>query len=443
MRGPSSARASHMAVPPRTTVILFRVLIPLFFAVIPVALFAALSPSERASLEDQLKALDAQIAEQRGILDSRQRQSVSLERDIAILDAKIEQAKLSIKARDLSIQRLTSDIQGKDKTIGTLSAKIEREKESLGQLLRKTNELDSFSVAEFALAKGSLSDFFGDLDTFDQVKQGLKQSFEDLGQAKSDTEEAKQTLEEKKQEELELRKLQQLQKKKIETEEKEKQNILKISRGLEAEYQRALKAKEQSAAFIRSQLFELTGTVAIPFEKAYEYALEVQQKLGVRPAFLLGIIAEESNLGENIGTGNWRIDMHPTRDQPVFKQITAELGLNPDTMPVSKKAWYGWGGAMGPAQFIPSTWIIYKDKIANLTGSRPPNPWNARDAFIASGVLLKDNGAGKGTRAAERLAALRYLAGWTNATKAAYAFYGDDVMDLADMYQRQIDILNR
>ena len=41
----------------------------------------------------------------------------------------------------------------------------------------------------------------------------------------------------------------------------------------------------------------------------------------------------------------------------------------------------------------------------------------------------------------ERLAALRYLAGWANATKPAYAFYGNEVMDLADKWQKQIDIL--
>jgi hypothetical protein len=40
-----------------------------------------------------------------------------------------------------------------------------------------------------------------------------------------------------------------------------------------------------------------------------------------------------------------------------------------------------------------------------------------------------------------RLAALRYLAGWGNAKKPAYAFYGDDVMSFADEFQRDIDIL--
>jgi membrane-bound lytic murein transglycosylase B len=97
---------------------------------------------------------------------------------------------------------------------------------------------------------------------------------------------------------------------------------------------------------------------------------------------------------------------------------------------------------MGPAQFIPSTWVLYEDRIAGLTGNNPPNPWNPEDAFMAAAILLADNGATDHSYAAERLAALRYLAGWTNAKKPAYAFYGDDVMDLAAKYQQQIDIIN-
>jgi len=54
---------------------------------------------------------------------------------------------------------------------------------------------------------------------------------------------------------------------------------------------------------------------------------------------------------------------------------------------------------------------------------------------------MADNGADGGTYATERLAALRYFAGWSNASKAAYAFYGDDVMDIATRLQKQIDVL--
>ena len=122
--------------------------------------------------------------------------------------------------------------------------------------------------------------------------------------------------------------------------------------------------------------------------------------------------------------------------------ITSELGLDPNLMPVSKRTWYGYcGGAMGPAQFIPTTWQLYKNSISKITGINTPNPWDPKTAFIAAGLLLRDNGAIAGNYAAERKAALKYLAG-SNWNKSAYSFYGDDVMDLAAKYQEQIDIIS-
>ena len=398
--------------------------------------------NRRAELESQLAELQKEIDAQQQILQNKQRESVSLERDIAILNAKIDSAKLSIKARALVIENLNQDIGSKEKTINGLSAKIDRELASLADLLRKTRELDNFSIAEFALSGSDLSAFFEDLDAFQTIKASLAQSFDELRSTKITTEEEKGSLESKVKEENDLKKIQELEKKRIEQQEAEKKDILKISRGVESVYQKIIKDKEKSAAQIRAELFALRGSAAIPFEKAYEYATLVSQETGVRAALILGIIAEESNLGENVGTGNWKVDMKAPRDTVPFLDITSRLGLNPDAMPVSKKPWYGYGGAMGPAQFIPSTWILYEDRIATATGHNPPNPWLPEDAFMATGLLMADNGADKKTYAAERLAALRYLAGWTNANKSAYAFYGNDVMDLAAKYQRQIDILN-
>ncbi|MEK7147556.1 MAG: hypothetical protein AAB806_01605, partial [Patescibacteria group bacterium] len=385
--------------------------------------------SRRAELESQLAALQKEIDAQQQILKNKQRESVSLERDIAILNAKIDTAKLSIKARALVIANLNQEIDGKEKTIAGLSAKITRELASLADLLRKTRELDNFSLAEFVLSGNDLSAFFEDLDNFQTIKASLARSFEELRSVKTVTEDEKNSLEDKAKEETDLKKIQELEKKRIEQQEMEKKDILKISRGVETVYQKIIKDKEKSAAQIRAELFGLRGSAAIPFEKAYEYATRAGQKTGVRAAVILGIIAEESNLGENVGTGNWKVDMKSPRDTVPFLAITARLGLNPDLMPVSKKPWYGYGGAMGPAQFIPSTWVLYEDRIANATGHNPPNPWEPEDAFMATGLLMADNGADKQTYAAERLAALRYLAGWKNATKSAYAFYGDDVMD--------------
>jgi membrane-bound lytic murein transglycosylase B len=116
----------------------------------------------------------------------------------------------------------------------------------------------------------------------------------------------------------------------------------------------------------------------------------------------------------------------------------------------------GWGGAMGPSQFIPSTWAAYggivntgsgwvynqaSDAIRRINdGTGPANPWNNQDAFLATALLLRDNGA-NGTFAGDRLAALRYYAGWGGASNPANAFYGDQVMNRKAKFVGQIRVL--
>src|SRR3989344_1548780 len=375
-----------------------------------------------------------------------------LENNLEIIEEQIEKTKLSIKARDISIAKLNQDINKKEKAIDTLNKKLEKEKESLGQLIRKTNKIDNVSLAEIMLGNQNLSDFFEDIDTFNSIKTALNKSFKEIEGTKISTESQKRSFQDKQSEEMELRDIQRLQKNKIEKQEKEKQIIIEATKGIEAEYQKLIKAKEKNAAQIRSELFALRGPAAIPFEQALELANIASKKTGVRSAFILGVRAEESNLGENIGTGNWKEDLYQCyksigyitsaeKQKAAFLKITSDLGLNPDILPVSKKPWYGCGGAMGPAQFMPTTWTLYTDRIAKAVGHNPPNPWNPSDAFMAAAILLMDNGADKGTQYAERLAALRYLAGWKNAEKPSYSFYGDDVMELAAKYQKLIDIL--
>jgi hypothetical protein len=397
--------------------------------------------NRRAQLQEELKNIEAQIEAQRSVIQQKQKEATTLERDIAIFDAKIAKAKLEIKMRDIEIVQLSDGISNRSTSIKSLSVKIDDKRNSIAELLRNTNEIDSISLIEILLGNETLSDFFVEPDSYELIQRSLQDSLAEFRGIKNQTEKEKEELENKKAEQVAMKGIQEIERNRLTQAETEKKRILKITKGEESKYQKVLSESQKSAAAIRTQLFLLTGSPSIPFGKAVEYANIASSITGIRPAFLLGVIAEESNLGANVGTGNWKTDMHPTRDAPIFKEITAKLGLDPDKMPVSKKAWYGWGGAMGPAQFIPSTWVMYESKIAALTGHNPPNPWDPYDAFVASAILLTENGAVAGNLASERLAALRYLAGWKNAEKSAYAFYGDDVMDLAAKYQSQIDIL--
>ena len=414
--------------------------------------------AKKAQLQSQLDQIESEIAAQQKILDAQKSRSNSLSKEIATLDATIKKYQLDIKARNIAIQQLTDNIGDKQNTINQLSAKMQAEKDSLAEIIRRTAEIDSISTVGALLAKENISGVFEDLNTFDSIKNELQKSFIDITDTKNQTASEKADLESKRNDEMELKALQTLQQSRIKEQEKEKNDILKASKGLETGYQKIIKDKVLTAGEIRNQLFSLQGSAQISFPKAVEYATVVGLATNIRPAFILGIIAEESNLGQNVGTGSWLVDMKAPRDTEPFLAICKNLGIDANRAPVSKKAWYGYGGAMGPAQFIPSTWVLYggfkkdangnwnydasTDKIRKALGNgRPSDPWNPLDAFMASALLSKENGAVNGSFASERLAALRYLAGWNNATKKAYAFYGDDVMNLAAKYQAQIDIL--
>ena len=418
-----------------------------FFSVIICAALAApsfavaqVTPEQRATLETQLAQIQSEIKDNQANLSNLQTQRTSLERDVAIYDSKIQAAQLGIKQRNLIIEKLKGDIAQKQQGIRNLDYKVQDGEESLAQILRETRQIDDMTFATLALG-GSLSEIFQEIDDFQAVQKALGNSFTRMATQRADLQARQQALEEQRQEEQDLLQLQVLQQNSLKTAQKEKQYLVASARGQESVYQQVIASKQQTAAQIESTLFALRDTKSISFGNMYAYAKEASLKTNVRPALILGILSEESNLGQNVGSGTWRVDMKSPRDTDPFAQITVELGLNPDSMPVSKKPWYGWGGAMGPAQFIPSTWQLYKERIAASTGQNPPNPWDPRTATFAAAILMMDNGADQQTRAAERLAALRYLAGWKNATKSAYSFYGDDVMDLADKFQQQIDIL--
>ncbi len=418
----------------------------------------SLTPEQRAQLERDLAAIELDIQKNQVELTKKQAERTSLERDVAVLEGKIKAEQLAIRQRDLAIKKIRDDIGDKARGIQTLDSKVAAGQESLAQILRRTREIDETSLVELALGE-SITDFFQEVDDFESVQIALDASFTEMTAARTDLSARKTALEERQAEESELRQLQVLQRQSLEKIERDKQSLVRLAKGQEASYQQVITEKKQSAAQIRAKLFDLRDSGAIPFGTAYQYAKEAGTALGVRPALILGVLRQETNLGENVGaclltnspnkgdgkgknTGRaFSQVMKGSRDVDPFMAITAELGLDPTTQVVSCPQAGGYGGAMGPAQFIPSTWMQYKDRLGKLTGQNPPNPWSARTAIFATAVLMADNGADDGTRASERLAALRYFAGWGNANKAAYRFYGDGVMGYADEFQKDIDVL--
>jgi membrane-bound lytic murein transglycosylase B len=406
---------------------------------------------ERAQLEAELAALQKEIAQKEAILKEQQGKTGTLKKDVSVLTAQIDAAKLKIKQKTLTINNLAKDITGKAKAINDLQSEIEREHASIAQLIKRTNEIDQKGTAYVMLSPDSITDFYKDLDDFYAVKQELYASVNKVKKIKSLTEDQKEQLQDKKAQEEDAKNAIDSQKKVVEKSEAEKKQLLQLSQDKEKEYQAVLAERQKRVTEIKNKLFSFAGgNKAIPFAEAYEYAKTASGKTGVRTAFVLAILTQESNLGKNVGTCNragdppsksWVNIMKPTRDLEPFKRITKALGLDPDITPVScPLASGGYGGAMGPAQFIPSTWELISSRVATLVG-HAPNPWIPSDAIMASALYLKDRGA-VGNETAERNAACKYYSGRAcDGAKPYNSFYGNSVMTISRSIQADIDYL--
>jgi len=423
----------------------------------PSASFAATSAEERAALQAQLDQIERDIANKQGTLSDLQKRRTTLERDISILDTKIQKAQLQIKQTDLTLSKINRDISDKQVAIKTVDAKVLQGQASLAQILRRTRAVDDLSIATLALSAISIGDVFKEIDEYETLQIALDVAFQEMAAARDELADRKQSLEEKEDEAQKVRTAQVVAKQAILQDEKEKKSILTATKGEEKTYQQLIADKQKQAAAIRTALFGLRDSGAIPFGTAYDYAKQASQGTGVPASLILAILTQETDLGANQGscyvkdltTGNgvgkntgkaFNKVMASPRDTTPFQTITEALGRDWSTTPVSCPQSSGYGGAMGPSQFIPSTWMLYKNRLSNLTGETFPDPWNARTAIFATALLMEDNGADGGTRESWRRAALRYFAGG-NWNKPANAPYGDRVLNHMDKIQAEVNIL--
>ena len=412
--------------------------------------------SDKDFCRNELNDIEAQLADLLSKQKEQQKQTGTLKGDVSYLTSQINALKVKIKARTLVIAQLKVNIEEKLHTINSLVSKIDREHESLSKLLRNTNEFDKENMIHLVISDESVSSFYNDLEAYTSIDKAIKSSTDLIKGIKTQTETAKKDLEQKQNAQIDAKvELENAQKKVVQT-ETEKKQLLAISKDKEASYAKHAAEKKVRADKIRAALFQLRDTKAIPFGLALQYAKQAEIKTNVAPAFLLAIITQESNLGTDSGScyvtnltngdgvssksGKFFSKvMHPTRDIPPFVSILNSLGLEPlKTLVSCPIGGYGYGGAMGPAQFIPSTWAGIKNKLALALGITNPDPWEPRDALMASAIFLGDLGANSNSYSAQMKAACKYYG-----TGGSSCAYGRSVMGKVANIQNNIDFLNK
>jgi membrane-bound lytic murein transglycosylase B len=455
-----------------TIIAFFIVIISLFFnpfknvsnaAFDCLKLTSSSSESDKDFCKKELAQIEAQLAELLLKQKEQQKQTGTLKGDVNYLTSQINALKTKVKGRALAIAQLKVDIEKKNSAINSLSQKIKKEHQSLAQLLRNTNEFDNENMVHLMLSDESVSNFYSDIESYASIKQAVKDSVDIIRGVKTQTEIAKQDLEKKQDEETDAKAELESAAQKVAASEAEKKRLLSISQQTEAGYQKLAAEKKARADRIRAALFPLAGTsTKIDFGTALAYANDAQKLTGIEPAFLLAVLTQESNLGSNVGqcyltdkttgagvgknTGTpFSNVMKPMGlpgrkgDVDDFVRITSKLGLvwnqTAISCPIAGVA--GYGGAMGPAQFIPTTWTLFENRLKTLLGY-DASPWAPKDAFMASSMYLTDLGAVGTSAAAQHKAACRYYG-----TGGATCSYSNGVMNHKAKIQANIDLLSQ
>ncbi len=343
------------------------------------------------------------------------------------------QRSLSVTAQRVSrtedqLERIAAEMTQREKTISDLTKQLTFQKSVLKSTMRELYLMERESAVTRLFAQKGQHFLATDYDRMRTLRNRVIDEVRKIEKLKAQVEAARAELADKKEKQKALL-----------DQQRQEQRALAVTRNEVAqEVQRraaTLAELKNELAAVRSKLTSLLGK-KINAGDIVEAAKIASKATGVRKDFILGELVVETNLGSYTGGCTYKKANMTTANKNVFKTLAKELGYNYKKLKVSCAPGYGHGGAMGVAQFMPTTWLGYKSRIAAATGHTPPDPWNLTDGVMGMAFYLKNKGADR--KKGEFEAAKRYYCGspasryWNTKCND----YARKVLYWADNYER-------
>src|SRR3989338_6938015 len=296
---------------------------------------------EIADRNQQIEELQKQIEEYQNQVDSARTKSSTLESEIARLNAEINQVQLEIRALNLSINKTTAEVRETEGQISDTEQQMAKHRNALAQYIKLAYENDQRTLTEILLNNDSISDFFNELNNISATQDNLQLTIKDIKDLKAALEEHQNQLEDKRNELEQTKRLQELEQSSLDSSKTKQGKLLKDTKGQESKYQELVKKSQKDIEALRAQISYLVQN-GVTAEEAVKFAQLAAIRTGIRPAYLLAELEQESALGSNVGkcyivdsasgatrrVTNGQIytkGIHPARDLPLFLKITAEL----------------------------------------------------------------------------------------------------------------------
>jgi len=350
--------------------------------------------------KDEIKELEKKIQKETY-------QKEILQKNANQIQDRIYSVQKQINLTQEDIQEAEEIIDRKEKEISDREEKIKKQKEILKALLQNIYQKKRDSIALMVFQKNGFSQISEKFDRLLDIKEKI------LNLTQNIKEEQKKLAEEKK----DYDQIKAIKKDLLEDKKDEKTELI-IDK---VETQSQINEKQAKIGNLQARLNRLRSILSRFLDSSYSLddvvnAVKLaEKKTGVRKEFLFAVLDKETDLGRFTGGCYYDKGSNPVKkhmkdiDKDVFLDLMNELGYKKNDKKLSCWPGFGYGGAMGIAQFMPSTWVGYKEKIASLTGNYPPNPWRLEDGVI--GMALKLRNAGATSKSKEHYAAKVYYCG--------------------------------
>lgn len=409
----------------------------LIFGLILIPAYPVLANSK---LEDTRKNLSTELTKIQDLTDSKKETDVqvrTLAKELESLDAEINSSQKNLDETIQDINSIQAELSQTREYITTLEQTIFAQKALIKEYISSLYTQKDVSLFEVVLSEDQLSELLGSVQKTGVMQDSITESISLIQAKEKEIVSEKQHLFDKEEELIALRQSQEQQKNLLEQTQSDKETLFAQTKGEQSEYEALLKQSFATKQNLLNSIKVLGGSDgrpgAISLEEAYAMAVRNAARFGnkIRPEYMVGILKIESGLGGNVGRSFYKDSLsgcaaREGNDSPnnrkrvyaaeeaAFEKITASLGL-PLTQPVSGcpyPKYRGTGGAMGPAQFMPNTWLGYEARLRELKGG-PVSPWNIEDAMLAMALKLlgRNEQAIAGNEELERRAALCYLGG--------------------------------
>lgn len=393
--------------------------------------YAQEKTEEEKKIEEEKKEKEEEYEEKKDKYEKKvkkeEKKKQSLQGDLGAVKQSLGATKRTINEVLSDIEKKEKDIDRHDAQIKSLNGKIELYKTSLADIIRKAYYTSGSHSVTFVVENTEGDRFLKKKDNLGGVRKKIVDVV-------AQVEDAKKLQEKKKQELNDLKK----EKENLLAEHKQKESsLLAQSTAVQAEIikvDKSISELNAKLSQVESKLSALLGD-SFDTDDIIEAAKFASKKTGVRKSFILGMLVVETNLGRFTGGCTYKKSKMGDKNSKIFKRICKDLDYNYKKKKVSCPLSYGIGGAMGVAQFMPTTWVGYESKISSYTGHSPADPWSLTDGVMAMAIKLANDGAS--SKKGEFNAARRYYCG-SRLDRSVCVNYGNKVLYWAENYKDRL-----